>query len=95
MTNILDCKLEVKVFKYESEDEMQNHRQEMKKQGWKIKDCEACQSKLFGKSTVQDYNDEANWVYITEYYRQKQVETTQIRQSYYETKVYWFSMNTK
>jgi hypothetical protein len=89
LEQILDVKLEVKVFKYASEEEMNYHIEAMKKIDY---DCvRKGQYILKPTSNIHDYSNEANWKYVAEFSRKEQ-EVSVNEPTSYESMVYWFNI---
>ena len=89
MEQILDAKLEIKVFKYVSKEEMENHIKTMSNEGWK---CERhCEYMLNPSSTITEFCKEINWKYTAEF--NKKIENVTVDEpTSYESEMYWFNI---
>lgn len=89
MKNILHGSLVVKVFTYESEEEMIKHNEKMTQEGWVIKKKGKCF--LLPNCTITEFEKEENWTYYTEY-KQEFKKEDKSKPISYETDMYWFDV---
>lgn len=89
MKEIMNVNLEVKVFKYTSEEEMKIHIETMIKDGWS---CKRKGQYMFNPSSlISKYCDESNWEWSAEFSRENK-EAMIDKPISYESEVYYFSI---
>ncbi|ABS39417.1 hypothetical protein [Clostridium botulinum] len=89
MKEILNANLEVKVFKYESEKELNKHKDKMLKDGWKC--TRSGQYNLSPVSTITAFCNEKNWYYVAEFNKKNEFININ-KPTSYESEAYWFTI---
>lgn len=89
MKEIFNVNFELKVFKYVSKEEMENHIQSMIKEGWT---CERSGEYMLSPSSlVSDFCNKDNWIYTSEF--SKKIEYVSVdKPTSYESELYWFDI---
>lgn len=87
MREIIDYNLEVKVITYDTEEERDAHVLYMKNIGWRVKRCDLYM--LSAESTIKAYNNDDNWYYYAEYYRENQINIDD-KNKCYSSDIYYF-----
>jgi hypothetical protein len=84
----MDCiksvNLEIRVFRYDTEDEREKHIKEMEAEGFKVKTGEAM---LENAGTITQYHNKNNWHLVSEFYRKTNWADPKYN---YETDAYFF-----